>query len=136
MRIISPATHPAQNRTARNASLSLRLVAAVVFLIAGGAKLAGAAPMVEAFEQIGAGQWFRVITGIVEIVGGLALLRKATAGLGGLLLTATMTGALLTHLFVIGGNPALALALLLIVATITWLHRASLALAVKRLLPA
>ncbi|WP_123366243.1 DoxX family protein [Pseudomonas brassicacearum] len=48
-------------------SLGLRLVAALAFLAAGGAKLAGVPMMVEIFEHIGLSQWFRIATGLIEI---------------------------------------------------------------------
>jgi hypothetical protein len=34
-----------------------------------------------------------------------------------------MIGAILTHLFVVGGSPAVALVLLLAVATVAWVRR-------------
>lgn len=45
----------------------LQGVAAAAFLAAGAAKLGGAAPMVQLFDQIGIGQWFRIVTGLVEV---------------------------------------------------------------------
>ena len=111
---------------AKYLSWTLRILAAAAFLAAGGAKLAGALMMVGVFEQIGIGQWFRLVTGVVEVAGGIALLIPATAALGGALLATTMVFAVLTHLFLIGGSPFPAVVLLLITATVVWLHRASL----------
>jgi len=110
-------------RTSTYISLGLRILAAVVFLAAGAAKLAGVPAMVQPFDQLGLGQWFRIVTGIVEVIGGIAVLVPAAAFLGGLLLSATMVGALLAHSFVIEGSPVPALILLLITAAIAWLHR-------------
>lgn len=115
-----PQTQP---RTFKYVSLGLRILAAVVFLAAAAAKLSGAPEMVQAFDHIGLGQWFRIVTGIVEVIGGIAVLVPAAAFLGGLLLSATMVGAVLAHSFVIEGSPVPAIALLLITATIAWLHR-------------
>lgn len=106
-------------------SWALRILAAAAFLAAGSAKLAGLPMMNAIFEQIGIGQWFRVLTGLVEVVGALALLIPATARFGGLLLATTMVFAVLTHLFVIGGSPVPAIVLLAITGTIAWLHRAN-----------
>jgi uncharacterized membrane protein YphA (DoxX/SURF4 family) len=114
------------SRVLKYTSLGLRLVTAVAFLAAGGAKLAGVPMMVEIFEHIGLGQWFRTVTGLVEVTGAIALLIPVTAGLGGLLLAITMCFAIFTHLSVIGGSPVPAIALLLITASIAWLHRASI----------
>lgn len=113
-------------------SWGLRLLAAAAFLAAGGAKLAGVPTMVGIFDQIGFGQWFRVVTGLVEVIGGITILLPATVAFGGLLLAMTMVFAVLTHLFLIGGSPVPALVLLLITATVTWLHRASFAAALGR----
>lgn len=123
----------ASSRTARLVSWGLRILAAAAFLAAGGAKLAGVPMMVGIFDHIGIGQWFRVVTGLVEVIGAIALLVPATAALGGLLLAVTMVFAVLTHLFVIGGSPVPAIVLLLITATIAWLHRNNLAAALGRL---
>ncbi|WP_426119103.1 DoxX family protein [Pseudomonas sp. DSP3-2-2] len=115
----------AQSRTSKFVSWGLRILAALVFLAAGGAKLAGVPMMVEIFEHIGIGQWFRIVTGLIEIIGAIGLLVPAMAGLAGLLLAATMSAAILVHLFVIGGSPVPAIVLLLITATIAWQHRTS-----------
>jgi hypothetical protein len=114
------------SRAVKYTSLGLRLVAAAAFLAAGGAKLAGVPMMVEVFEHIGLGQWFRTVTGLVEVTGAIALLIPVTAGLAGLLLAVTMCFASFTHLFVIGGSPVPAIVLMLITASIAWLHRASI----------
>lgn len=65
---------------------------------------------------------------------GIAILAPTTAGLAGLWLAVTMFFAVLTHLFVIGGSPAPAPALVLLVATtIVWLHRANVVATYGRL---
>lgn len=114
-----------QSRTVKIFSWVLRLLAAAAFLAAGSAKLAGVPMMVGIFEHIGLGQWFRVVTGGVEVAGGIAILLPATVAVASLLLAATMSVAILVHLFVIGGSAVPALVLLLITATVAWLHRAS-----------
>lgn len=116
----------ATNKKLRYFSLVLRLFAAVVFLAAGGAKLIGNPMMVDIFQNIGIGQWFRVVTGLVEVSLAIALLIPRLAGLASLLLAITMFFAILTHLFVIGGNPLPALILLLITLSIAWLNRTSI----------
>nr|WP_306287139.1 DoxX family protein [Pseudomonas sp. MD195_PC81_125] len=94
--------------------------------------LAGVPMMVGIFDQIGIGQWFRLAAGLVEVVGAIALLIPVTTAFGGLLLVVTMVFAVLTHLFFIGGNPAPAIVLLVITATIAWLHRGSISVALGR----
>ncbi len=104
---------------------TLQILAAAAFLAAGGFKLAGNEIMFQVFDQIGIGQWFRYVTGVVEIVGAVALLVPFTAAFGGVWLAITMLCAVGTHLFVIGGNPVPAIVLLLITASIAWFRRAS-----------
>jgi uncharacterized membrane protein YphA (DoxX/SURF4 family) len=120
----SAAAGPA-NRWGRIGLWVLQILAAAAFLAAGGFKLAGNEMMVQVFGQIGIGQWFRYVTGVVEIVGAVALLVPFTAAFGGLLLAVTMLCAVGTHLFVIGGNPVPAIVLLVITASVAWFRRAS-----------
>ncbi len=123
----SSAVAAAPPRSLKIISWMLRILAAAAFLAAGGAKLAGAPMMVEVFNHIGIGQWFRLLTGLVEVAGAIAILLPATAGLGALWLAATMVFAVLTHLFVIGGSPVPAAVLFAITAAVAWLHRADVA---------
>ena len=54
------------------------------------------------FQQIGAGQWFRYFTGVVEVLGGVLVLIPWTATVGLALLACTMAAAVLILVFVIG----------------------------------
>lgn len=101
----------------------LQIGAAGMFLMAGGAKLAGAPEMVGLFDVIGVGQWFRYLTGAIEVSAALMLLVPALAFYGAALLIPTMIGAILTHLFIVGGSSATALILLLAVGTVAWVRR-------------
>jgi putative oxidoreductase len=101
----------------------VQVLAAAMFLMAGGNKLAGNPQMVGMFQAIGIGQWFRFLTGSLEVLGGVLLLIPALSGLGGLLLTGVMVGAVATHLFIIGGNPTMAIVLLAASAFIAWNRR-------------
>ncbi|WP_206366557.1 DoxX family protein [Sphingomonas gei] len=96
---------------------------ALAFVAAGVAKLAGAPPMVAIFDQIGIGQWFRLLTGMLEIAGGLLVLVPRSSAWGALLLLCVMAAAVFTHLVVIGGNPVPALVLLVLSAAVLWLRR-------------
>ena len=98
----------------------LQILAASAFLLAGGLKLAGAEPMVSMFDKIGLGQWFRYLTGGMEVTGAILLLIPTTVVLGGALLVMTMLGAIATHLFVLGGSPVPAIVLFVMVGTVTW----------------
>jgi putative oxidoreductase len=90
---------------------AVRLFLALAFGAAGAAKLAGVPQMVQIFDHIGIGQWFRCVTGIVEITGAILLLVPQTGFLGGLLLAVTMVFGATTHLLIIGGNPVPAIVL-------------------------
>ena len=102
---------------------TLQILAAALFLFAGTSKLVGVPMMVQMFDAIGIGQWFRYVTGAIEVVGAVLLLVPSLALFGALALAATMVGAILTHLFVIGGNPAVPIVLLAATTTIAWARR-------------
>ena len=98
-------------------------VVAAAFLAAGAAKLAGAAAMVALFDQIGVGQWFRYATGLVEVIGALALIYPGLASIGGVWLGGTMVFAVLTHLVVLHTSPVPAIVLGVLNALIVYLRR-------------
>jgi uncharacterized membrane protein YphA (DoxX/SURF4 family) len=103
----------------------LQIAAAGMFLFAGSLKLAGDPAMVQVFGAIGVGQWFRYLTGTIEVVGGIAILIPSVASWAALALAITMVGAVITHLFIVGGNPAAAVVLLAVTATVAWARRRS-----------
>jgi putative oxidoreductase len=119
----TPLISAKHTRAVKFVSWGLRILAGAAFLAAGSAKLAGAPMMVAIFDHVGLGQWFRLVTGLVEIVGAIALLVPATAAFGGVLLAVTMVFAVATHLFVIGGSLVPAIVLFVMTATVAWLHR-------------
>lgn len=98
----------------------LQILLALIFFMAGSAQLGGQAILVATFEKIGIGQWFRYFTGSIEVAGAILLLIPKFTVVGALLLCATMIGAVITHVFVIGGNPALAAVLLMLSAYVAW----------------
>ena len=77
---------------------------AVAFVLFGTEKRSSdpGSPWVKLFAEIGAGQWFRYFTGVVEIVGSVLVLVPWTVTAGLALLACTMAGAVLTLVFVIG----------------------------------
>jgi putative oxidoreductase len=91
--------------------------------MAGFAKLSGQPMMVEMFEKIGAGQWFRYLTGSIEILSAVLLLVPRLTPAGAALLVCTMIGAVTTHLAVIGGSPLPPAVLGCFAATILWGRR-------------
>src|SRR5580658_7505606 len=103
----------------------LRALVGLAFLAAGGAKLAGAPPMVAIFAVIGVGQWFRILTGVLEVAGALGLFIPRATFYAALLLAGVMAWAVGFHLVMLGGNPVPALVLLLLSGAIAWLSRGS-----------
>jgi uncharacterized membrane protein YphA (DoxX/SURF4 family) len=98
----------------------LQIAGAAMFFMAGIPKLIGDEQMAQVFETIGLGQWFRYATGLIEIVSAILLLTPGLAGLGAIILVPTMIGAILTHLFIIGGSPAIPAGLLIAMAIVAW----------------
>jgi len=107
----------------RVGSWVLQGIVATAFFAAGAAKLAGADYMVELFNEIGVGQWFRYATGFVEVAGAVALLAPGLIALGGTLLGTAMLFATLTHVFVLHTSPVPAIMLGLLNALIIFLRR-------------
>jgi putative oxidoreductase len=101
----------------------LQVLVALAFLAAGGSKLAGAKPTIDAFDKIGIGQWFRILTGSLELIGAIALLIPRLRFYGAVLLLVVMIGAITAHLTVLGGNPTAAIVLLAFSGTIAYLRR-------------
>ena len=79
----------------------LRFLVAAYFLNVGTRKLMGAAMWVTIFGQIGAGQWFRYLTGLLQVIGAVLFLSSRGFLIGAGLLGCTMVGAILAWTFVL-----------------------------------
>ena len=101
----------------------VRILLAIAFGAAGVAKLAGVPQMVATFEALGMGQWFRYVTGGIEVAGAILMLIPATGLYAGLLLGGTMVGAVVSHLLAIPGSPVPAIVLGLLCAIVVWSNR-------------
>jgi putative oxidoreductase len=102
---------------------AVKIMLAAVFIAAGGAKLYGVPMMVENFEIIGLGQWFRYVTGALEVIGAVSILVPVLSAFGGLLLCCIMVGATLTHLFVLPGSAIPAIVLFALSAIVVFAER-------------
>jgi hypothetical protein len=71
---------------------------AVVFLLAGVAKLGGATAVEQTFARFGYSSEFMFLIGLVETAGGLALLVPSLALLSSVILSGVMLGAIVSHL--------------------------------------
>jgi uncharacterized membrane protein YphA (DoxX/SURF4 family) len=119
--------------TRRIGAWTLQGILAAAFLAAGSAKLAGVPYMVELFDQIGIGQWFRLATGIVEVTGAIALVFPGLASIGALWLGSTMVFAVATHLFILHTSPAPAIVLGVLNALVVYLRRDELVALLHRI---
>jgi len=100
-----------------------QIALAAMFLMAGGSKLVGVPAMVTLFGALGLGQWFRYVTGVIEVTSGILLLVPSAAIFGALLLIPTMLGALVVNLFVVPASPVAPLLLLTAAAAVAWARR-------------
>jgi putative oxidoreductase len=116
-----------RTRSALIALWSAQVLLGAMFLLSGASKLAGAAAMVALFDAIGVGQWFRYVTGGIEVASAVTLFVPALAPFGAVALVVTMVGAVATHLFVVGGSPAVPVVLLLGALAVAWARRDQLA---------
>lgn len=112
---------------ARWAFLVIRLLLTAAFLAAGATKLAGVDMMVGTFDAIGWGQWFRYLTGLIEVGAAILLWVPGLQALAALALVCTMIGAVIAHLAVLGPSALPALILGLLAAVLLWTHRSQLA---------
>ncbi|HTG71556.1 MAG TPA: DoxX family protein [Candidatus Udaeobacter sp.] len=82
-------------------SIVLQVILGLGFLMFGLMKF-GSKQMVEGFKHYGYPGWFRVFTGIVEVISAILVIagiwNKTLAAWGGLFIVATMIGAIFTHI--------------------------------------
>jgi putative oxidoreductase len=122
------------NQTTRIISYVLQLVAAVIFLQTLFFKFTGAPESVFIFTTLGAEPWGRIGSGVVELIAAILLLIPRSAAYGALLGLGVISGALLSHLAVLGidvqgdGGTLFVLAVVVFVccAIVLWLNRAAL----------
>lgn len=84
-----------------NVAWTLCLLLAALFAFAGLSKLSGQPMMVFEFEQIGIGQWFRYVTGAIEVIGAVALLVRRWSWQGALLLLIVDAGAFVAQVTIL-----------------------------------
>ena len=116
---------PASRRSVVVALWVAQAVLALQLASGGVLKLIGDAAMVDLFTDIGAGQWFRYVVGLVELAGAVGLLIPRLCGLAALGVTALLVGATVTNI-AIGVAPWLPLVLLLVAATVAYARRSQI----------
>ena len=84
------------------ASWILQLVVAGILLQTLFFKFTGAAESVYIFSTLGAEPWGRIGSGVIELIASILLLVPATTTIGAALALAVITGAILSHLTILG----------------------------------
>ncbi len=82
--------------------LLLRIVAALILLQTLYFKFTGKPESVAIFTKLGVEPWGRIATGVMELITGVLLLVPSAVFFGACIGVGLMTGAILSHLFVIG----------------------------------
>lgn len=124
-------------------SWALRLAAAGILLQTLFFKFTGAEESKFIFSTLGLEPWGRIGSGIVELIAAVLLLVPRTTTLGALLALGVMSGAILSHLTVLGLEVkndrgllfALAVMVLLASAGVLFLHRYEIPLLGDKLRP-
>ncbi len=114
--------------------LALRLIAAAILAQTLFFKFSGAEESVWIFQQLGAEPWGRLGSGVAELVCAVLLLLPRTAWIGALGGLGVMSGAIASHLFILGiqvkedGGLLFLLAVVVFVccAATLWLRRGDL----------
>src|SRR5580658_3458189 len=123
--------HPLATATSGKASnialWTLQVLVALAFVGAGSGKLLGSQDMIALFDAVGLGQWFRYVTGSLEVLGALLLIVPGKSAFGAVLLACVMAGAIVAHLAVLHTAPTAPLVLLALTALIAWGRRPQLA---------
>lgn len=120
-------------------SWSCRIAIAAILLQTLFFKFGGAPESVYIFSKLGAEPWGRIASGIIEAFAVVLLLAPSTAAAGALLSLATISGAILSHLTLLGiavinsdgtsdGGLLFALALVVFVLSLVtlFIHRAQI----------
>lgn len=98
----------------------------VLMILGGAAKLGGDAAMIQMFDQIGAGQWFRFLVGALEVIGGLGLLVPRVRALAAAGLVLLLTCATAVNLTVLDASPVMSSLLAAVALVILWVRREEL----------
>jgi len=103
-----------------------RIGVALFFLMIGSQKFTDPG-WTRIFAQIGAGQWFRYLTGIMQVGGAVLVLVPRTTAVGCAMIASTMLGAVVVNLFILrtGGVFIIPAALFVIVVAVGWSARRS-----------
>ena len=79
-----------------------RVAVALLFFFVGKSKFGAHSSWIKTFDQIGFGQWFRYMTGVIQMLGAIAVLIPRIFPWGIVILACTMLGAILASIFLLG----------------------------------
>jgi putative oxidoreductase len=119
---MTTATLPA-SRGKTIALWSLRILVAALFLFAAVMKLSGQPMMIEEFNTIGLGQWFRLLTGALEAAGAVAILLPSVSVFGAILLLAVDAGAFVAQITILHVDWIHTVVIGALLATVIYLQR-------------
>ena len=108
-------------------TLLLRLLSAGILFQTLFFKFTGAPESVYIFTQVGIEPWGRWLSGVSELIAGVLILVPATQGLGALMAVGIMSGAIVSHLTILGINVQGDGGLLFGLACTVWLSSAIVA---------
>ena len=104
---------------------TLAVLLAVGFTYFGGIKLTGNPGMVQEFAQIGAGQWLRYLTGLLEVSGAMGVLIPGVRFWAALQIATVMAGATFTNIAIlhVPGLAGLTTILMILALALAWLRQ-------------
>jgi uncharacterized membrane protein YphA (DoxX/SURF4 family) len=104
----------------------LRIVLGLAFLFFSFMKLSGSPGMIAEFDVIGLGQWFRYVTGVLELIGGLAILRPRISVFGAMLLLLVDCGAFVAQVAILHMDWIHCVVIAALLGLVIYLHRSQL----------
>ena len=106
--------------------VSCQALLAGLFLFASFMKLTGKPDMVAEFDTIGLGQWFRYLTGVLEVVGGIGILVPSVSVFAAIMLLAVDAGAFVAQVAILHMDWIHTIVIGAILATLIYLQRGRL----------
>jgi putative oxidoreductase len=102
---------------------ALRAALAALFLFAAIMKLTGQPMMVQEFDAVGLGQWFRYLTGAIELVGGVAILIPSLSVFGALVVLVVDIGAFFAQAFTLHMDVVHTIVIAIAIGALLYLQR-------------